>query len=83
MKKFVTEIDSEGNNLVGHLPNIFWKLPYLKRLNLKENFLSDVGFDGLDDAKPPLVEVSFAHTGLPRFDGIDKMPQSLKTGKRL
>jgi Leucine-rich repeat (LRR) protein len=47
----VTEIDLGDNNVVGTMPSAIWELPYLTRLDLKENTGLFIGFENIKKAK--------------------------------
>lgn len=47
----VTGINLEDNNLVGSLPTSIWTLPFLKSLNLKDNFEVHINLEGLSSAE--------------------------------
>lgn len=70
----VTEIDLGNNNLIGTMPSVIWDLPYLIKLNLKENIGLFIGFDNIKKAKQ-LETLYISNVDIGHVNGIGGAPK--------
>jgi Leucine-rich repeat (LRR) protein len=75
----VTSLVLESNNLAGRIAKLIYEMPHLQVLNLKDNQLTDAGFDGFGAAEvtAPLTTLQLASNALTKVDGIGNAPKTL------
>lgn len=73
----VTSISLPSNGLVGRVDKIIYEMQHLKTLNLKDNSLTDAGFEGLlRDSQ--LESIVLSENGFTHLTGIGNAPDSLQ-----
>ena len=75
----VTSLILESNNLVGRVAKLIYEMPHLQILNLKDNQLTEAGFDefGATEVIAPLTTLQLASNALTKVDGIGNAPKTL------
>ena len=77
----VTEIDLHGIQMKGKIPKSLWAMPYLRVVDVHENFnIIDGGFEGFSDTDnpSPIQKIIISENKLTDLTGIGSAPNSLE-----
>lgn len=73
----VERLELPSNSIVGHVAKVLYHMTSLKTLNLKDNSLTDGGFEGFEKGDSNLETLDLSQNGLTSMQGIGNAPDSL------